>query len=314
MAPEEMKAPVEKVVPPTEAPNNVVPEGIQERQVDVKLWEPKTKFPPNYPFLLSVVCGHTIKSLSWKSLDHDELVDDVIVNSYLKLICSQAKRNLGVNILPFDIHLVQDIILRKSLGGFSSWVRRTNLMEFKIWLLPIVLNDHWTMLLVIPSKKLMIYLDSLHGYPARTYIESTCAFIRTCCNTDKKINFTKWTLLVARDIPKQYRPIGDSSVLTMNCCPHILTWAYIVCTGEYRIFNDQNMDSIRCAIAGALLKHNGFKDMTVSKGDEWKKSLRNSSTEKIVLTVRKVKINETTEYPIFTYANTFELCSNLYKL
>ncbi|KAJ8677065.1 hypothetical protein QAD02_012852 [Eretmocerus hayati] len=103
----------------------------RKEDLGVDIWIPRNRFPNGFPDLDVTVAGHTLKKASWESLGPNELNDDAIANSFLRLICCDARAR-GKKILPFDIHLVQNILLDWPLGGFLQWVNNVDLIEYKI--------------------------------------------------------------------------------------------------------------------------------------------------------------------------------------
>ncbi|KAJ8671330.1 hypothetical protein QAD02_002589 [Eretmocerus hayati] len=245
-------------------------------EMDLDIWQPRSAFPAKFPDWQNSISGHTIRRLSWNSLNLDEFLDDMIINPFLKLIYCNAKEKLNANILPFDIHLVQDIISGKPLGGFSEWIRATDFNSYGVWLLPLNDSLHWTLLVVVPSQKLFVYLDSNLGDLSSKCINSVCAFMKNCWKPGEKVYFSNWTIFTPRDIPSQYRAVGGKSVMSMNCGPHLLTWAHIICSGNYVEFKDETMDSIRRRVAEILLKCDGFDDRNFRGGNDIFRVLRSS--------------------------------------
>ncbi|KAJ8676958.1 hypothetical protein QAD02_012745 [Eretmocerus hayati] len=285
---------------------------IGQRNLEVELWRPRNKFPPNFPALQSSIAGHPVNQLSFESLELNEKIDDVIMNTYLQLICCQAREEIQQNILPFDVHLVLTMIRYGKLRGFVEWASRVKLDEYKIWFLPINHEEHWTLLIVVPGQKLSIYLDSMQGRIIPSYLPRVCSFIRLYYSSGKRIRFTEWTLFSPLDIPHQYRGEGESRLLTMNCGLHVITWCYIICTGEHRAFDDYSMDSTRRRIAEVLVLNNGFQDSTHTIGQLMR--LRSRSRVDPDLILRPLRVSQKSTFPMLGYANTFELCASLHKL
>ncbi|KYQ58853.1 hypothetical protein ALC60_02145 [Trachymyrmex zeteki] len=88
---------------------------------------------------------------------------------------------------------------------FGAWTK-------DVWLIPINYCSHWTLLMVLPKKKIMIYFDSLLGNP----------------NNDGNIN------------------AGG------KCGVHICSWAYVIATGRMEHFQEKDMNNARKGIATYL--------------------------------------------------------------
>ncbi|KAJ8676989.1 hypothetical protein QAD02_012776 [Eretmocerus hayati] len=159
--------------------------------LDVDIWLKRTLFPPNFPKLTSKIGGHTLRILSWRSLLLDAYIDDVVVNGYLQLLCSYAQSKLNVNILPLDVHLVQNVIFHNELGGFIKLMDRVDFKSYQIMLFP--MNDgheHWTLLVAVPDKQLIVYLDSKHGQPESVFVDRICSFFKFTGSLEKESTST----------------------------------------------------------------------------------------------------------------------------
>ncbi|KAJ8677106.1 hypothetical protein QAD02_012893 [Eretmocerus hayati] len=279
---------------------------------DVDLWIPRNKFPSNFPAIHSSIAGYTVNMLSFESLELNHKVDDAVINAYLRLLCCDARKKVQQKILPFDVHLVLSMIQRGNLKEYKEWVKRVKLDDYKIWLLPICHEEHWTLLVIVPDKKLFIYLDSMHGTMNLTHLQRVCSFLCLYWSLGKRIRFTGWTLFTPSDTPTQYRGEGEQRFLTMNCGPHVITWCHTICSGELRSFNDYSMDSVRRRISEVLLQNNGFHDRSYTDG--CKMTLRFKRNQDLVLSLRPLKVMQRSTYPVLGYENTYELCASLHKM
>ncbi|KAJ8683884.1 hypothetical protein QAD02_019676 [Eretmocerus hayati] len=137
-------------------------------------------------------------------------------------------------------------------------------------------------------------------------------FIRRHWWGGKKLDFAQWTLFTPRDTPTQYRGEGKSRLLTMNCCPHVMTWSSIICSGQAQEFNDMAMDSIRRRIAEILVNHAGFQDKYYTRGHGKRRLQGRGGYGKS--SVKKVSMIKTSTLPIHNCQSTQQLCASLHEL
>ncbi|KAJ8666628.1 hypothetical protein QAD02_008290 [Eretmocerus hayati] len=284
-----------------------------ERNLDIDLWPKRKSYPLGFPNLKSTISGHTVNILSWKSLEQNEFIDDVIINSYLQLICGFAQSNLNFNVVFLDVHLVQNIIFDQKLGAFGKWLGKIDLRNYEVLLIPINAHEHWTLLVAVPKLKLIIYLDSKHGKLNSGFFDRICAFLQLYWQPGKRLSYKQWTLFTPEDIPTQFRLKGSKQVMTMNCGPHLVSWSHIICSGKPVEFNDSDMDSVRCRLAEILLKNNGIDQRTSSH--KRRMVLRNERDKgEILLTVRRTRMVQQSSLPILGCKSIFDLCASLHKL
>ncbi|KAJ8677768.1 hypothetical protein QAD02_013555 [Eretmocerus hayati] len=284
--------------------------------LDLDIWIKRSSFPPNFPKLESTISGFSVKMISWESLRSNKYIDDIVVNAYLRLVCSHAQSELNVDILPLDVHLVHNIIFYNKLGGYMELMEKIDLKSYKIILFPINDgNEHWTLLVAMPNLKLIIYLDSKHGEIDSNFVNRICSFLQVHWQPEKRINFKKWILFTPKDIPTQFRRKGTIMTMTMNCGPHLLAWSHNICCGKSIIFDDKHMDSVRRRVAEILLTHDGFQNQKLSDRPMEARWLRNHRDKSdIELPKKEVHLKEQTSIPILGYSSTYELCASLHKL
>ena len=211
----------------------------------------------NFPNLQKKIGGLTLSPPSFKTLLPKHEVDDNIINAFFFLMATTAKKH-NVNVLPFETFLVSNIIDRNYMTpSYQRWIDRSEMWNHEIWMLPVHHEigsafRHWTLLMIFPNSKMMIYFDSVHGQPLKEWIYRLCAFIETY-NKGQQINWDEWNVFVPRDIPLQYSHDPNSQ---NNCGVHVCAWAYLLCTGQIRSFTEENMNTSRKNIANILINSN----------------------------------------------------------
>lgn len=105
---------------------------------------------------------HLIKE-TLQSLDGFTYIDDSVIDIFLLLLGEHAEKGRNLKVLMFPAFMVGAIMDMDSCMNFVGWAKEVDMWKQKIWLLPVNLdNTHWTLLVVIPDRQEMIYIDPLH--------------------------------------------------------------------------------------------------------------------------------------------------------
>ncbi|KAJ8671599.1 hypothetical protein QAD02_002858 [Eretmocerus hayati] len=287
---------------------------IQSHLVDYNIFKATKKYYLNFPRVRSRIGPLTLRKDDFATLLDDVCLNDMIINAFAMLMGKFAKDNRDTNVLILDSYLVQVLLKEHKLSCFEAWLSRRNLRSYKFWVIPVNLNNvHWTLLIIVPSLKVFIYLDSCHGDPPHDLISLTCAWMLKYYGDDnhsETLNFDEWTLYVPEDIPHQRR----GSKLTNDCGVHCLTWMYIACTGEAQSFTSKNMPSIRKRIAQVLVESNGFEPDNLSESDLNPEYVKIREREETILVPPEINMIVMKKPPVFGYETTLEFCQALLKL
>jgi len=100
-------------------------------------------------------------------------------------------------------------------------------------------------MIVHPRKTIVMY-DSLHGNPNEKLIGGICYFIEKHIDIN---SWDEWTLYIPRDVLSQ--KINNN--VGGNCGVHICTWGYIIASGSYTPFCEEDMSTARKDIANYLI-------------------------------------------------------------
>jgi len=183
---------------------------------------------------------------------------------------------------------------------FSAWTKNA-------WLLPVNYSNHWTLLMVLPKQKVIIYFDSLHGNPNNVILNGILTFL------DIKLNVAldDWTLHMPNDIPSQLTIGIDGNTNAGGNCgvhTHICSWAYLIATGRMEL-TEADMNNARKGIATYLAEAK----------NEIKKEKRCVKSHNILLESENINssnfnlvalIKKSNSCP-FGFDNTVELCASL---
>ena len=105
------------------------------------------------------------------------------------------------------------------------------------------------MLVVFLKRKIIIHLDSLHHAPDNDVLNGILNFIQS--GSHKDIDWNEWKLYVPQDNPSQ---ISSSGKVGGNCEVHVCTWGYIIASGDYYKFTENDMEVARKGIANFLVR------------------------------------------------------------
>lgn len=132
-------------------------------------------------------------------------------------------------------------------ASYYKWARKNKIENKHLILIPINIdNTHWTIMLVIPKSKIMIYLDSFRQDCPQNILDGVLTFVKEYFNVDlKKEN---WILHNPKDVPRQTNGT--------DCGIFICAWAFLIATGEPYDFQQSHMDTVRISIANLLCHAN----------------------------------------------------------
>ena len=170
------------------------------------------------------------------SLENNGCIDDSVISAFLEILRHSYKDHIS-KIFVMDLFQVQHNFMNPRSDwrpSFIKWVSKIAFFDYKIWILPVGGNDHWTLLVVIPKLKILLYHDSYYGMPSDLIINSVCEFIETYLTSH--INWDEWTLHVPNDIPYQ----ATNGLFQLNCGVHLCSWAYVIFSGTFFQFSDSN--------------------------------------------------------------------------
>jgi len=258
-------------------------------------------YPANWMESSFHIGKYFINKDSLQTLLPDRYLDDNIINAFFAIL----KETPQDEPLIFDAHFLSSL-LQTDDGrvGFLRWARQMKAWTYDIWLVPLCRNAHWTLYVVVFPHKIILCIDSLHGSSSSNVLNKLCGFIEKLhMRMDTPVfNWAEWVFHRPVDVPSQRTVAGVGS----NCGIHVCVWAYIICHGEYWIFDESDMTNARKWIMTELLKSQKNKKNIDTKNDRDMFHI-----QKIVFkndTASSIKIS--TEPPMASQS-TVEYCASL---
>lgn len=184
-----------------------------------------------------------------------------------------------------------------------------NLHKIPLWLAPVfnAEKQHWSLLIINFSDNIILHIDSLHSILPPTLINNTCILIEKVFSQQAiVVNWDQWKYYTPIDVPKQVR---KNKNISMNCGVHLSWWIFIICTGTYINFTDDDMDNCRKGIATYI-----FEKEDISNKREKRIKVREELTDiygelsnKCTHKLKAIK------KPSLNYETTLQYCSMLKK-
>ena len=259
------------------------------------------------------IAGFELKAENFQKLDSDEWFDDDIMNAFVTAITSEA-RDRSSSILSFDVFCTQRIILTGKMSlGFQKWVTKTSVLDYKVWLLPVINNSHWRLLVVDFEKEIFLYIDSLHGRPPQVLLNGYISLIDHEMKTlGKVLDWDDWQLHCPIDIPNQNVTTDGKMISTGDCGVHVCTWGYIICSRSPKPFFTEDIPWLRKSIAHYIIKAKEEQNYPMQQS-EYNKYLVDSDdadSSKLCPVNFPIK-SRMIKKPPLDYNSTFEYCANL---
>lgn len=277
------------------------------------LFNTEIKYPLNFPnltidefggFVLTAADFETL--MPYKSMK--QYLNDNIVNAFFSLLPLIAQKK-EFDLLTFDTHFIEKI---KDNGeasfGFKKWATLNAAWDHGLWLIPINDNNvHWTMLVILLKRKIIVHLDSLHQSPDETVLNGILNFIQSGSNSE--IKWDEWKLFVPKDNPSQVSGLRVGG----NCGIHVCVWAYIISSGSNYKFSEKEMNTARIGISNFLTK----MKMTNELSQKTIKSRNHMLTAKCPKRPkyeykRVVEELQITSENILGFESIFDLCASLH--
>ncbi|KYN09815.1 Sentrin-specific protease [Trachymyrmex cornetzi] len=266
-----------------------------------KIFESKySNYPSIPPNFKKAINGINLSQMNLQTLLPNEWLDDSVLGAFISAVCTFSPEIT----LAFDVFFLESLISNGRIsGGYEKWAEKTNIWEYKIWLIPVHLGAHWTLLIVVPHRQIFIYIDSLHIKIPNHILIQICNFMDSVRSHHlaigrKQQQWSKWTIFQPKDNP---RP-DTVSEISENCGIHVCIWSYIICSGIYVPFDDNIMNNVRINICHFLKK---FQSMTVKQQSQKYNSIINTSKSNVK------DINFEEKLPFLGFDSTYELCATL---
>lgn len=156
-------------------------------------------------------------------------LDDNAINGFYSLL-EIIGRNNGLTVLSFESYAVQKLIagLISSSSVFADNSDKLFLLKKDLWLMPVIIPPHWTLLVVFFKTKSIVYFDSVRNeIIPENLLENTVEFISRylIASTGHPMDLEEWDVFVPQNTPKQ-------SAGSENCGPFGCCWGFQICSGN----------------------------------------------------------------------------------
>lgn len=278
---------------------------------DEVLFDKEMTYPQGFPDIKKVINGFVIEPQSFRTLmpfqSNDEYLDDNVINAFFSFLPGIAERK-KFSFLCFDTYICESILRQGFVSdGFHKWASTIAMVKYPVWLIPIHYANHWTLLMIVHPRKIIVLYDSLHGNHNEKIVGEICHFIEEHININ---SWDEWTLHTPKDVPIQ--KMNDN--VGGNCGVHICTWGYIIASGSYTPFCEEDMSAARKGIANYLV--NGVSNKRIEKQIIKYRNVVLSNNEKRLNTSTKFNWKELkkSENPPFHFIDMFQFTSSLYLI
>ncbi|KYN30036.1 Sentrin-specific protease 3 [Trachymyrmex cornetzi] len=135
-----------------------------------------SNYPSISPNFKKAINGINLSQMNLQTLLPNEWLDDSVLGAFISAVCIFSSEIT----LAFDVFFLESLIPNGRIsGGYEKWAEKANIWEYKIWLIPVHLGAHWTLLSVIPHRQIFIYIDSLHMKIPNHILIQICNFMNS---------------------------------------------------------------------------------------------------------------------------------------
>ena len=182
------------------------------------------------------------------SLSGENMLNDVIVNYYLKFLINKSGKKGFVSLESFYF----DKILQNNLTSLNDWLTKDldEIVDRKTILLPICHNDHWRLLVIDFENRTISYFDSL-ALGHKIYFEHARLLISKIYELKLSgiVVSNNWNEIVVKGIPKQSNSYDCGVFVCMNA-------RNVVNKDNVIKFNQCNMSYLRSHIEREITSFN----------------------------------------------------------
>lgn len=192
----------EKRLPLEESINRLRQEILSKDQEEVV--DNKWKYTSKDEIIVHVdnhtITGYDLKSLQYDT-KHSGWLNNFLVDYYLSLIAKTAPIKTYVFHTGFD-----NLLIDKFQDAKKYRSRKPDFLNYQLYILPILINSHWTILYYNPDRHLIGHFNSLlsHGPDPNIYFKRVNEFFKSLFERNDKT----WTepTIDSRTIPQQNTP------------------------------------------------------------------------------------------------------------
>jgi sentrin-specific protease 1 len=174
------------------------------------------------------------------TLNGNNWVNDNVIDKYFGLIVERSEKNVHAFSSHFFPKLKKD-----GYKSVARWTKEICLFSFKLILVPICFNYHWTLAIIDMGKKEIKHFDSLNGFN-KECLEVLLDYLQN--EIDQKapiLKSVKWKLTKAKHFPQQLN--------NHDCGVFICKYADHLSLNQKMSFNQTQMPLFRKAIMWEII-------------------------------------------------------------
>lgn len=140
------------------------------------------------------------------------------------------------------------VLLEEREDGYLICLEDKDCMRKNVWVLPLLVASHWSLIIVLFSTRTIFLIDSLFVEKKipKEAIQRICCFVDFVFNKNcPNIDWSTWSLCVPHNILQQ----NDN----YSCGIHMLTYIYAICHKKNIQFDNDEINSIRRWIFDEIL-------------------------------------------------------------
>ena len=191
--------------------------------------KPNTK-ADDESFVIGIISPFIVRNIDFSTLNDKEWLDDMIVDSFIysRTFSNLIKEN-HVHVLHLDSCFYQSLLFHGSTAS-EMMIRglSNNVLQSDIILSPVCDANHWTLIMIDRSKKMIIELDSKHR-ASNHILQKYYNFMLTFEKSYNKHfgDVSTWKVYKPKDILMQKNGY--------DCGVHVCLYADIICSGKGKI-------------------------------------------------------------------------------
>lgn len=243
--------------------------------------------------------GLQIDKKSLQTLLQNRPLNDNIINAFL---CILKNEHEDSEPLIFDLHFFSSLVGGTVRTGYYRWAVKVEAYKFDVWICPYGNGTHWSLIVIIFSQKIIIYLDSLHNSMNNNTKKLVCDFIEAVFNRAGLYTFDweSWIVYSPIDIPHQ----GE----TLDCGVHLCIYVHIILTGAIYSFSIADMLQARRWMFNKIMD---YKYKVINNKYSLRKILQENLRFRSKRIVANIKYMKESRAPPKNCVSTLNFCRSL---
>jgi len=139
-----------------------------------------------------------------KRLIEPRWLNDVLINEYIRLLETRGGSEKFPKVFGFNTHFYTSF---RDFGyeNISRFIRKCNIFNYEILLIPIHLGNHWCLAVIDLKQKIFSYYDSLAAGSNNQCIKLLFTYLKYEHNRrlGRIMNMRGWVTRIEKDIPQQ---------------------------------------------------------------------------------------------------------------